>query len=291
MSFSLSQDSLLLQWECRGRMTRGSGLATETGKALDKVGGASLNTIAAFLANSKYESGNGAKLTETTIWKWGKVVALTTEKSRARIFAKYPQLNIANPASIWAAFTPKEQANAFLGFTGAGNSPNNDDGWNYRGRGLIHITGKSNYTAFNSWLKKTYPDRQFDVITNPDSVASDPFLAANSGVWFAFVNAKGFLKAAEAGNFSNTVKIVSNSLDTVDNRRVNYDKILKLLNEGGNPYDNIRSVLGKVGIKTLNSGPYQHAFQIPILRPTTVPIAIASSNSHQDVSSEGEGQK
>jgi predicted chitinase len=44
------------------------------------------------------------------------------------------------------------------------------DGVKYRGRGYIQLTGKSNYTAFNKWLKeKGYTD---DVVKNPELVAT-----------------------------------------------------------------------------------------------------------------------
>jgi putative chitinase len=41
------------------------------------------------------------------------------------------------------------------------------DGWKYRGRGALQLTGKSNYQAFASYLNKP------EVMTNPDLVATD----------------------------------------------------------------------------------------------------------------------
>lgn len=40
------------------------------------------------------------------------------------------------------------------------------DGWKYRGRGALQLTGKSNYQAFADYLKNT------EVVTNPDLVAT-----------------------------------------------------------------------------------------------------------------------
>ena len=41
------------------------------------------------------------------------------------------------------------------------------DGWKYRGRGAIQLTGKNNYKAFSQYLKKP------EIVTNPDLVATD----------------------------------------------------------------------------------------------------------------------
>ena len=41
------------------------------------------------------------------------------------------------------------------------------DGWKYRGRGALQLTGKDNYIAFTKYLNKP------EIITNPDLVATD----------------------------------------------------------------------------------------------------------------------
>lgn len=54
-------------------------------------------------------------------------------------------------------------------------SPTSGDGWNYRGRGFIQLSGKANYTAFDAVV----PD---NIIKNPDLVATKyPLLSA---AWF-----------------------------------------------------------------------------------------------------------
>ena len=53
------------------------------------------------------------------------------------------------------------------------------DGWKYRGRGLIQITGKDNYIRFSRWLG--------DTIT-PDEVSSNLDLAVKAAVWYWIFN-------------------------------------------------------------------------------------------------------
>jgi putative chitinase len=49
---------------------------------------------------------------------------------------------------------------------GNGNEASKD-GWNFRGRGALQLTGKDNYKAFSEYLHKP------EIMTNPDLVATD----------------------------------------------------------------------------------------------------------------------
>jgi putative chitinase len=49
---------------------------------------------------------------------------------------------------------------------GNGNEASKD-GWTFRGRGALQLTGKSNYKAFSDYLKKP------EIMTNPDLVATE----------------------------------------------------------------------------------------------------------------------
>ena len=50
------------------------------------------------------------------------------------------------------------------------------DGWKFRGRGALQLTGKSNYQAFSDYIGRP------DVMTNPDLVAGE--LCFESALWF-----------------------------------------------------------------------------------------------------------
>jgi len=58
-----------------------------------------------------------------------------------------------------------------------GNGPEaSGDGWKYRGRGALQLTGKDNYQAFADYVKRP------DIMDNPDLVAGE--LCFESALWF-----------------------------------------------------------------------------------------------------------
>jgi putative chitinase len=72
---------------------------------------------------------------------------------------------------------PQKIANRVYANRMGNGSELSGDGWRYRGRGLIQLTGKSNYTQ--------YADaRQVDVVQTPDLVATDPILATDVAGWY-----------------------------------------------------------------------------------------------------------
>ena len=85
-----------------------------------------------------------------------------------------------------------------------GNGPESSgDGWLYRGRGPIQLTGKDNYTAFSKEIGRP------DVLSNPDLVCGE--LAFESALWFFRKN--GLLAIADKG--------VTDAIITQITKRVN----------------------------------------------------------------------
>lgn len=60
--------------------------------------------------------------------------------------------------------------------TDLGNTPERDgDGYRYRGRGPIQITGKSNYGQFTRWCRENISRDAPDFVADPDRVNDDPW--------------------------------------------------------------------------------------------------------------------
>lgn len=117
-----------------------------------------------------------------------------------KIFKKYfPTLEAAKAY----ARQPQKIANkVYANRMGNGNEASGD-GWKFRGRGPIQLTGKDNYTAFAAHIGRP------DVLTNPDIVATE--LAFESALFFFQKN--GLFAIADKG--------VTDAIITQISKRVN----------------------------------------------------------------------
>lgn len=91
------------------------------------------------------------------------------------------------------------------------------DGWFYRGRGLIQITGLNNYRACGDAIK-------VDLVSQPELLAQDSY-AARSAAWFYSVN--GCLKYT--GDMTRITQIINNGQNGIDDRQARYAAARKAL--------------------------------------------------------------
>lgn len=130
--------------------------------------------LAHLLAQCSHESANFTRMVENLNYSVNGL--LTT-------FPKYFTTITANKYGS----TPNQPANqseiANIAYGGRmGNRAGTNDGSDFRGRGVIQLTGRDNYTAFNTWLKAN--GYNFDVITRPDEVSTNQELQLLSAIWF-----------------------------------------------------------------------------------------------------------
>jgi putative chitinase len=105
-----------------------------------------------------------------------------------RTFRKYfPTLDAARP---YARQPVRIAAKVYANRMGNGSEATRD-GWTYRGRGLIQLTGKDNYVAFGEEI-----GRVDDVLATPELI-SEPDLAALSAAWFWHRNGLNALADAD----------------------------------------------------------------------------------------------
>jgi len=150
------------------------------------------NTQAAhFFGQCAHESGNFKVFSENLNY---------SDKGLNGIFKKYFP-TIASTAGY--ARKPEKIANKVYANRMGNGSEASGDGWKYRGRGPIQLTGKDNYTAFAAAVQRP------DVLTNPDLVVGE--LAFESALWFFRKN--GLLAIADKG--------VSDAIITQITKRVN----------------------------------------------------------------------
>jgi putative chitinase len=133
--------------------------------------------LAHFLAQCGHESG-GFRLTQENL--------NYSAKGLNGIFKKYFPTEAAAAAY---ARNPQKIANKVYGNRMGNGDEGSGDGYKFRGRGYIQLTGKDNYTAFGKSIGE-------DICANPDKVASQ--YALLSAAWFFSKN--GLHKMADEGS-------------------------------------------------------------------------------------------
>ena len=133
--------------------------------------------LAHFLAQCGHESG-GFRATQENL--------NYSAKGLNGIFKKYFPTEAAAAAY---ARNPQKIANKVYGNRMGNGDEASGDGYKFRGRGYIQLTGKDNYTAFGKAIGE-------DICANPDKVASQ--YALLSAAWFFSKN--GLHKMADGGS-------------------------------------------------------------------------------------------
>ena len=97
------------------------------------------------------------------------------------------------------------------------------DGWKYRGRGPIQLTGKANYTKF---AQDMFDDWQ-NLLDNPDWVTYDKDFALMSAIWFW--NEYNLNHYADIGDIKTMTKIINGGYLGLDERQQLYNQISQYL--------------------------------------------------------------
>jgi putative chitinase len=160
---------------------------------------------AAFIGQCSYESANFTRLQENLNY--------TAQRLMQVWPSRFPYIIAAEPY----AHNPEKLAN----FVYAGRMGNlqDGDGYTYRGRGLIQITGREMYTKCGNALG-------IDLIDNPDLLLT-PEYATLSASWFW--NKHGLNALADAQEYGTMTRRINGGTTGLDDRIVRITKALEVL--------------------------------------------------------------
>ena len=151
-----------------------------------------INTIlrmSHFLSQCAHESGNFTLTEENLNY---------SAKSLLKVFSKYFN---EDTALEYERKPEKIGSRVYANRMGNGNE-DSKEGYKFRGRGYIQLTGKDNYSAFGKLI-------DVDLVTNPNLVATEyPLLSAS---WFFKKN--GINEIADRGSSEEVVKSVTKRIN------------------------------------------------------------------------------
>lgn len=131
--------------------------------------------LAHFLSQCAHESGNF------------KVVTENLNYNVKGLQATFPRYFVSAELAMQYAMKPEKIANRVYASRMGNGDEASGDGWKFKGRGYIQLTGKTNYSEFGKSIGE-------DVTVNPEIVATKyPLLSA---AWFF---SKNCVKRADAG--------------------------------------------------------------------------------------------
>ena len=161
--------------------------------------------LAHFISQCGHESGGFKVFTENLNY------------SAEGLLKTFPKYFNAETAAAYAR-KPERIANRVYANRMSNGNEESGDGWKFRGRGCIQLTGRANYTAYDQAVPE-------NVLENPDLVAGA--LALDSAGWFWKTN--GLNKIADAGDVTAVTKRVNGGTHGLADRQSRYSALIALL--------------------------------------------------------------
>jgi putative chitinase len=164
--------------------------------------------VAAFIAQCSHESGGFSVLEENLNYKAATLSKLWPQRFPPGIAEQY-------------AGRPEMIANKTYGGR-MGNGPEESgDGYKYRGRGILQLTGKDNYKACSQTL---FQDNT--LLDDPDLLL-DPYYAIHSACWFW--NRNKLNQFADAGDLTTLTKRINGGTIGLEDRIHHYNHAVEVL--------------------------------------------------------------
>jgi putative chitinase len=165
--------------------------------------------VSAFIAQCAHESGGFTILQENLNY---------SAKGLVGTFHKYfSDEGVAKPYER----QPEKIANRVYANRMGNGDEHSGEGWKYRGRGLIQLTGKDNYTRFSH---AAFDDDT--ILDNPD-LLTDPYYALHSACWFW--NDKMLNDYADTQDLVTMTKKINGGTIGLDDRIHHYNHVVEVL--------------------------------------------------------------
>lgn len=185
-------------------------LITALNSVLPKYEINTVNRVAGFLAQCGHESADFTVLKENLNY---------STESLNRVFPKYFK-NAGRDANLYAR-NPEKIANiVYANRLGNGDTASGD-GWRYRGRGAIQLTGKSNYSEFAKSIGKSLEETVAYLETMEGAI--------ESACWFW--NSRDINETCDDDDIVLMTKKVNGGTNGLEERTTHYNNNKKILSQ------------------------------------------------------------
>jgi putative chitinase len=118
---------------------------------------------------------------------------------------------------------PEAIANRVYGGRMGNGGEATGDGWRYRGRGLIQITGKANYEAITEVMASYGPP---DFVLQPELLESPQWAAMSAG---AFWDDHELNQLADKGDLDRMTRVINGGSNGLADRKARYARAMRVL--------------------------------------------------------------
>ncbi|WKZ94092.1 glycoside hydrolase family 19 protein [Chimaeribacter arupi] len=154
-----------------------------------------------FLAQTGHESAGFQKVEEGLNYRYGALLALFGRRITSEQAMKYGR-TADHPAD------QKMIANIIYANRNGNGDVQSGDGYRYRGRGLIQITGKANYAALAKQLG-------VDVVASPDKLTTHALAAESAAAWW---KSHGLNEIADTDDVTRITRIINGGTNGLEDR-------------------------------------------------------------------------
>lgn len=177
-----------------------AGIYEEISKQIERAGCKTKAQQAMFLAQCGHETAGFTRFIENLNY------------STRRLLAVFPKYFNTKTVAGFAMQAERIANRVYANRMGNGNEESGD-GYKYRGRGIIQITGRDNYIKFEKWLG-------FDI--SPEQVAMRLDLIVLTGIWYWEVN-----HLASLSDIQSVTKRINGGYNGLAERGALFEKLMK----------------------------------------------------------------